>query len=74
MQKWWLLISINQISSTKEMNPIMRKCMSKLVIQPSFKAVGQKAVEWKTFENPQNKRQMYDSKTDWHTLRMNAKR
>ena len=52
----------------------MRKCMSKLVIQPSFKAVGQKAVEWKTFENPQNKRQMYDSKTDWHTLRMNAKR
>ena len=35
MQIWWLLISINRISSTKEMNPIMRKSMSKLVILPS---------------------------------------
>ena len=33
--------------------------MSKLVMQPSFRAVGQKAVEWQTFENPENKRQMH---------------
>ena len=41
----WLLISTNRISLTKEMNPITRKSMSKLVIQPSFRAVGQKAAE-----------------------------
>ena len=32
MQIWQLLISINWISSTKEMNPITRKSMSKLVM------------------------------------------
>ena len=31
MQIWWLLISINWISLTKEMNPITRKSVSKLV-------------------------------------------
>ena len=31
MQKWWMLISINWISSSKEMNPITRKSISKLV-------------------------------------------
>ena len=46
MQIWWLLISINWISSTKEMNPITRKSMSKLVMQPSFRAVGQTHVKW----------------------------
>ena len=35
MQILRLLISINWISSTKEMNPITRKSMSKLVTQPS---------------------------------------
>ena len=40
MQIWRLLISINWISSTKEMNPITRKSMSKLVKQASFRAVG----------------------------------
>ena len=35
--------------------------MSKLVIQPSFSAVGQTHVEWQTFEEAENKRQMYGS-------------
>ena len=43
------------------MNPITRKSMSKLVTQPSFRAVGQKAAEWQTFETPENKRQIYGS-------------
>ena len=57
MQIWRLLISINWISSTKEMNPITRKSMSKLVMQPSFRAVGQTLVV--EFEKLENKRQMY---------------
>ena len=40
-QIWRLLISINWISSTKDMNPITRKSVSKLVTQPNFRAVGQ---------------------------------
>ena len=36
--------------------------MSKLVIEPSVKKVGQTHAEWQTFENPENKRQMYGSK------------
>ena len=40
MQIWRLLISIS-CSSTKEMNPITRKSMSILVMQPSFRTVGQ---------------------------------
>ena len=35
--------------------------MSKLVMQPSFRAVGQNPAEWETFEKPENKRQMYGS-------------
>ena len=35
--------------------------MSKLATQPSFRAVGQTHAEWQTFENPENKRQMYGS-------------
>ena len=35
--------------------------MSKLVIQPSFRAVGQTHTEWQTLEKPENKRQMYGS-------------
>ena len=50
-RKWRLLISINWISLNKEMNPIARKSMSKLVTQPSFRAVGQTHAEWQTFEN-----------------------
>ena len=46
MQIWRLLISINSISSIKEMNPITRKSMSTLVMQPSFRAVGQTHAEW----------------------------
>ena len=46
-----LLISI-KISSTKDMNPITRKSMSKLVTQSSFRAVGQTHTEGKTFEKP----------------------
>ena len=56
-----LIISINWISSTEEMKTIMRKSMSKLVMQPGFRAVGQtrRMVDiWK----PENKRQMYGSK------------
>ena len=44
--------SINWISSTKAMNSITRKSMSKLVMQPSFRAVGQTHAEWQTFEKP----------------------
>ena len=47
--KWGNNISkvyINMISSTKEMNPITRKSMPKLVRQPSFRAVGQTHAEW----------------------------
>ena len=61
MQIWRLLISISWISSTKGMNHIRRKSMSKLVMQPSFRAVGQTHAEWQTFEKPENKRQMYGS-------------
>ena len=34
------------------MNPITRKIRTKLVMQPSFSAVGQKAAKWQTFEKP----------------------
>ena len=43
------------ISSSKQMNPITRKSMSKLIIQPSFRAVGQKLAEWQTFEKIRDK-------------------
>ena len=43
------------------MNPIVRKSMSTLVIQPSFRALGQMQVKWQTFEKAENKRQMYGS-------------
>ena len=36
--------------------------MSKLVTKPSFSKLGQRHAEWQTFEKPENKRQMYDSK------------
>ena len=35
--------------------------MSKLVRQPSFRAVGQTHAKWQAFENLENKRQMYGS-------------
>ena len=35
--------------------------MSTLVIQPSFRALGQMQVKWQTFEKAENKRQMYGS-------------
>ena len=63
MQKWRLLISINSISSTEEMNPITRKSMLKLVMQPSFRAVGQTHAEWQTFEKPENKKQIHGSQS-----------
>ena len=37
------------------MNPITRKSVSELVMQPSFRAVGQTHAEWQTFEKPENK-------------------
>ena len=39
MQKLRLLISINLVSSTKEMNPITRKSMSRLVTQSILRAL-----------------------------------
>ena len=42
--------------------------MSKLVIQPSFRAVGQIHVERQIFEKTQNKREMYGSQADYHTF------
>ena len=44
------------------MNPITREHV-KLVMQPSFRAVGQKATEWQAFELLENKRQMYGSQS-----------
>ena len=44
----------------RQVNTIMRKSMSKLVLWLSFWAVGQTHVEWQAFEKPENKRQMYD--------------
>ena len=41
--------------------PIVSKSMSALVIQPSFRALGQMQVKWQTFEKAENKRQMYGS-------------
>ena len=41
--------------------PIMRKGMSKLAMQPSFRAVGQTHAEWQTFEKLEYKREMYGS-------------
>ena len=61
-KKWRVVSSASLISPTKEMNPITRKSVSNLVIQPSFRAVGQKAAEWQTFEKPENKKQMHGSK------------
>ena len=54
---WRMLISINWISSTKEMNTITRKSMSKLVT--SLRAVGQTHTEWEIIEKLENTRQMY---------------
>ena len=34
------------------MNPITRKSLSKLVTQPSLRAVGQTHAEWQKLENP----------------------
>ena len=53
MQTWRLLISMNWISSAKEMNPITRKGMSKLVMQPSLRAVGHTHAEWQAFGKPE---------------------
>ena len=54
------LHKLNFINQRNE--PLTRKSMSKLVIQRSFRAVGQLThVEWQTFEKPENKRQMYGS-------------
>ena len=39
--------------------------MSTLVIQPSFRALGQMQVKWQTFEKPENKRQMYVVRLGW---------
>ena len=52
MQIWWLLISRNWISSTKE---IRRKSVSKLVMQPSFRAVGQTHANGRHLKNPKIK-------------------
>ena len=49
--KWRLFIEISLISTATEMNAITRKSMSKLVIQPNFRAVGQKLLEWQTFDS-----------------------
>ena len=50
------------MASTKEMSPISRKSISKLiVIQPSFRVVGQTHAEWQRFKQPENKRQIFGS-------------
>ena len=42
--------------------------MSKLVMQPNFRAVGQTHTEWQTFEKPENKRQMCGSQQYLHKV------
>ena len=55
-KKWQLLININLISSTKEMNLITRESVSKLVTQPSFRAVGQRSTKCQTFAKKKRKK------------------
>ena len=50
---------LNFINQRNE--PITRKSMSKLVMQPSFRAEGQTHVKWQTFEKPENKRNVWQS-------------
>ena len=46
------------------MKPIVRQSiLSTLVIQPSFRALGEMQVKWETFEKPENKRQMYGNQS-----------
>ena len=52
------------------MNPITRKSVSKLLIRPIFKAVGQPHVEWQTFEKSENKKQMYYGSQASHACRI----
>ena len=56
-----MLINRYSILVIKQMNPITRKIMWKLALQPRFRAVGQTHANWQTFEKPENKRQMYSS-------------
>ena len=52
-------------------NAIIRKRMSKLVIQPSFGAAGQTHMECEIFEKPKDKRKIYGSqpsKPYYHTF------
>ena len=60
-EKWPPLISINLFSPDKQVNHIMRKSMSNLVVRLGFWAVGQTHAKWQAFEKPENKRQMYGS-------------
>ena len=55
MQKWWLLISIYLIVNQRN-EPHHEK--EHVKIQPSFRAVGQKLVEWQIFEKSKNKRHL----------------
>ena len=60
--KWRLLLSINLISSTKEVNPIMTKSNVKLSNAAKVRSCSPKTHEWQTFEKPGNKRQIV-----WHS-------
>ena len=74
VQKGRLIISINLFSSSEEMNPITpSKDMSKLEIQPTFRAVGQNLAELQTFEKPENKREMYGSQSTQALLPYNTR-
>ena len=59
-----LLISINWISLTKEMNPITRKSTSKFCNTAKFQSCWPKSR--RMTENPENKRQMYGSGSTQH--------
>ena len=41
----------------------MRKSMSKLAMQPSFRGIGQTHAKWQTFVKPKNKSQMYGTQS-----------
>ena len=56
---WPPLIGIILLLLDKQMKPIVRKSIPKLVVQLRFRAVGEMQAKWQTFEKLENKTQMY---------------
>lgn len=58
-QKWHQISFVDQ---TRESRHVMSKCISKLVMEQTYITVSWKHAKWQTFQQPENKRQMYNSK------------